>query len=78
MQDAYLDRKALENQESLTHYPDTAGRTPALGQDFSLRAIYRGTVVRRRMPWSRSSTERDTRATTSAGATSRHTEGDNR
>ena len=58
VQDAYLDRKALENQESLTHYPDTAGRTPALGQDFSLRAIYRGTVVRRRMPWTRSSTER--------------------
>ena len=78
VQDAYLDRKALENQESLTHYPDTAGRTPALGQDFSLRAIYRGTVVRRRMPWSRSNAERGTRETTPAGTASRHSEGENR
>ncbi|MDO4918369.1 sodium-dependent transporter [Kocuria sp.] len=51
IQDAYLDRKEIAQHEPLTHYRDTAGRTVALDQDFSLNAIHHGTVVQRSAPW---------------------------
>ena len=77
VQDAYLDRKALAEQRSLTHYPDTAGRTAALDQDFSLRAIDRGTVVQRTMPWSRTPAgDGAAQQTASAGTATRTSEGE--
>lgn len=77
VQDAYLDRKALAEQRSLTHYPDTAGRTAALDQDFSLRAIDRGTVVQRTMPWSRTPAgDGAAQQTASAGTAIRTSEGE--
>ena len=56
IQDAYLDRRAIAEQDRLTHYTGTEVRTAALGQDFSLRAIDRGTVVQRTAPWSHAGT----------------------
>ena len=51
IQDAYVDRDTLARHKPLSQYQDTATRTPALGQDFSLRAIEDGTVVQRQAPW---------------------------
>ena len=51
IQDAYLDRKHLSMDESLSTYRGTAMRSPALDQDYSLRAIQHGTVVHQRAPW---------------------------
>ena len=54
IQDAYLDRRYIADRESLASYSDTATRTAALGQDYSMRAIQHGTVVHQhqRAPWS--------------------------
>lgn len=54
IQDAYLDRRFIADRESLSSYPNTAIRTPALGQDYSLRAIQHGTVVQQQAPWAQS------------------------
>ncbi|MBD2764257.1 sodium-dependent transporter [Kocuria sp. cx-455] len=66
VQDAYLDRDLLTQDRSFTHYRDTAMRSPALDQDYSLRAIQHGTVVRQRAPW-----EDDRTVTNDAAAASR-------
>ncbi|MDN5631739.1 MULTISPECIES: sodium-dependent transporter [Kocuria] len=82
IQDAYLDRKAIARHDPLTHYTGTEGRTAALDQDFSLRAIDRGTVVQRPAPWNHERSATGTRAgervhsTTTAGSESRPSEGD--
>ena len=42
--DAFTDRNRMEGDRHLSHWSDTALRTPALDQDFSYRALAEGTA----------------------------------
>ncbi|MFI7483657.1 sodium-dependent transporter [Kocuria sp. M1R5S2] len=43
--DAFTDRERMRGDRHLSHWSETALRTPALGQDFSYRSVEEGTVA---------------------------------
>lgn len=67
IQDAYLDRDYIATHDSFSGYSDTALRNPAQGQDYSLRAIQHGTVVRQQAPWAQAPARTTDQLTAAAG-----------